>query len=358
MKGSLFTSSFLHTLALSAALVSLGSPEKIEMSPMETLPVDIVPIEEFTQIQKGSKDAPMAEKSAPVPTKKPPIAEPAENFGDNEVDLKSPPTPSKRPVEQEVAAAPKKVETPAPTMDAKPNEVKEIVKEDTAPPPEPEPKPAEPAPAEAKPAEPTPAEAAVAEEIPLPEKAPVPPSRPQPEIAKPAEKKPEPKATAKADAKKDTKAQETAKSKPQMESDLNLDDVAALLNKTDAAGGGARRSTDQEALGGKTDTGGSKLSQSELDALRGVIQENWLITPGMADAADVRVRVTFRLDQNGALVGEPEATATGGSPQAQQVLMSGAVRAVRKSAPFTNLPPDKYDAWSEVVVNFDPSELM
>ncbi len=344
MKGSLFTSSFLHTLALSAALVSLGSPEKLEIAPMETLPVDIVPIEEFTQIQKGSKDAPMAEKSAPVPTKKPPIAEPAENFGDNEVDLKSPPTPSKRPVEQEVAAAPEKVETPAPTPDPKPNEVKEVVKEETAPPPEPETPPAEEAPPEE----------AVAEEIPLPEQAPIPAARPQPEVAKPAEKKPAPKP----DAKKDTKAQETAKSKPQMESDFNADEVAALLNKTDAAGGGAKRSTDQEALGGKTDTGGSTLSQSELDALRGVIQENWLITPGMADAADVRIRVTFRLDQNGALIGEPEATATGGSPQAQQVLMSGAVRAVRKSAPFTNLPPDKYDAWSEVVVNFDPSELM
>lgn len=344
MKGSLFTSSFLHTLALSAALVSLGSPEKLEIAPMETLPVDIVPIEEFTQIQKGSKDAPMAEKSAPVPTKKPPIAEPAENFGDNEVDLKSPPTPSKRPVEQEVAAAPEKVETPAPTPDPKPNEVKEVVKEETAPPSEPETPPAEEAPPEE----------AVAEEIPLPEQAPIPAARPQPEVAKPAEKKPAPKP----DAKKDTKAQETAKSKPQMESDFNADEVAALLNKTDAAGGGAKRSTDQEALGGKTDTGGSTLSQSELDALRGVIQENWLITPGMADAADVRIRVTFRLDQNGALIGEPEATATGGSPQAQQVLMSGAVRAVRKSAPFTNLPPDKYDAWSEVVVNFDPSELM
>ncbi|MGL4196194.1 MAG: hypothetical protein ACRCSX_00315 [Allorhizobium sp.] len=344
MKGSLFTSSFLHTLALSAALVSLGSPEKLEIAPMETLPVDIVPIEEFTQIQKGSKDAPMAEKSAPVPTKKPPIAEPAENFGDNEVDLKSPPTPSKRPVEQEVAAAPEKVETPAPTPDPKPNEVKEVVKEETAPPPE----------SETPPAEEAPPEEAVAEDIPLPEQAPIPAARPQPEVAKPAEKKPAPKP----DAKKDTKAQETAKSKPQMESDFNADEVAALLNKTDAAGGGAKRSTDQEALGGKTDTGGSTLSQSELDALRGVIQENWLITPGMADAADVRIRVTFRLDQNGALIGEPEATATGGSPQAQQVLMSGAVRAVRKSAPFTNLPPDKYDAWSEVVVNFDPSELM
>ncbi|MFN7091086.1 MAG: hypothetical protein ACK4P4_11095 [Allorhizobium sp.] len=344
MKGSLFTSSLLHTLALSAALVSLGSPEKLEFAPMESLPVDIVPIEEFTQIQKGSTDAPMAEKSAPVPTKKPPIAEPAENIGDNEVDLKAPPTPSKRPVEQEVAAAPKKVETPAPTPDPKANEVKEVVKEDTAPPPEPEPQPTEP----------QPVEQAVAEEIPLPEQAPIPAARPKPEIAKPAEKKPAPKP----DAKKDTKAQETAKSKPQMESDFNADEVAALLNKTDAAGGGAKRSTDQAALGGRTDTGGSKLSQSELDALRGVIQDNWLITPGMADAADVRIRVTFRLDQNGALIGEPEATATGGSPSAQQVLMSGAVRAVRKSAPFTNLPPDKYDAWSEVVVNFDPSELM
>jgi outer membrane biosynthesis protein TonB len=343
MKGSLFTSSFLHTLALSAALVSLGSPEKLEIAPMETLPVDIVPISEFTQIQQGSKTAPMAEASAPVPTKKPPIAEPAENFGDNEVDLKSPPTPSQRPVEQEVAAAPKKVETPAPTPDPEVNEVKEVVKEDTAPPPEPEPKPTE----EAVPEE------AVAEEIPLPEQAPIPAARPKPEIAKPAEKKP-----TKPDAKKDTKAQETAKSKPQMESDFNADDVAALLNKTDAAGGGAKRSTAPEALGGSTNTGGSTLSQSELDALRGIIQNNWLITPGMADAADVRVRVTFRLDQNGELVGEPEATATGGSPSAQQVLMSGAVRAVRKSAPFTNLPPDKYDAWSEVVVNFDPSELM
>ena len=343
MKGSLFTSSFLHTLALSAALVSLGSPEKLEIAPMETLPVDIVPISEFTQIQQGSKTAPMAETSAPVPTKKPPITEPAENFGDNEVDLKSPPTPSQRPVEQEVAAAPKKVETPAPTPDPEVNEVKEVVPEETAPPPEPEPKPTE----EAVPEE------TVAEEIPLPEKAPIPAARPQPEIAKPAEKKPP-----KPDAKKDTKAQETAKSKPQMESDFNADDVAALLNKTDAAGGGAKRSTAPEALGGSTNTGGSTLSQSELDALRGIIQNNWLITPGMADAADVRVRVTFRLDQNGELVGEPEATATGGSPSAQQVLMSGAVRAVRKSAPFTNLPPDKYDAWSEVVVNFDPSELM
>lgn len=358
MKASLFTSTFLHGVALAATLVTLGSPEKLDMVNMETLPVSIVPIEEFTQIQKGDKEAPMAEKSAPVPTEKPPIAEPAENFGDNQVDLKSPPTPTQRPVEKEVAAAPKSVEAPVPPNDAKPNEVKEVVPEETAPPPTPEAKPAETPPPEPKPEEPVPAEQAAAEEIPLPEKAPVPAARPEPELAKPAEKKPEKKETAKSDAKKADKKQETASAKKQMESDFNADEVAALLNKTDASGGGAKRSTDQAALGGETDTGGSTLSQSELDALRGVIQENWLITPGMADAEDVQIRVSFRLDQNGELIGEPEATATGGSPTAQQVLMSGAVRAVRKSAPFSNLPRDKYDAWSEVVVNFDPSELM
>ena len=68
MKGSLFTSSFLHTLAISAGLVWLGSPVMLLIAPIDTLPVDLVPISEFTQIQQGSKTAPMAETSAPVPT--------------------------------------------------------------------------------------------------------------------------------------------------------------------------------------------------------------------------------------------------------------------------------------------------
>ena len=50
---------------------------------------------------------------------------------------------------------------------------------------------------------------------------------------------------------------------------------------------------------------------SEMDALRGQIQNNWSIIPGLADAADVRVKVTMRLDQNGDIIGEPEVVATG-----------------------------------------------
>lgn len=370
MKGSIVTSAILHVTALVIALTSLGTPASFEVADVEALPVDIVPIEELTQIQQGDKSAPLSEKPAPVPTKKPTPVENAENVGDNDVDLKTPPTPINKPVVTETAAAPEKVEKVQPTIDDETNDVKEVAKEETVtapatevaakaePPREvtPETKP-EPTPQEQPPEE------AQAEEIPLPENVPVPASKPKPEPtkvaeAKPAESKPAEAQTAKTpDRKQSDKAQETAKSKSSKESDFNADEVAALLNKTEPVGGGAKRSPDKASAGGKKTTG-TKLSQSEMDALRGQIQNNWSIMSGIADADGIQITVKFSLDQDGMLVGDPEVSASGGSPSAQRVLMGGAKRAVLKSAPFKNLPRDKYDAWSEVIVHFDPSELL
>ncbi|MCF1447663.1 hypothetical protein ACQZ4Q_03600 [Agrobacterium vitis] len=389
MKGSLVTSAILHATLLAMALVTISAPAPMQVADVEALPVDIVPISELTQIQQGDKKAPKREKSAPTPTKKPSTVQNAENMGDNEVDMKTPPTPSKKPSQQETAAAPEKVDKVLPTQDNETNDVKEIAKEETAvapskdavpvpkdvptPTPEPKPEPPKPEPPkpEAKPEpkpEAKPQEVAKAEDIPLPTSVPLPASKPKPEPPKPAETKtPEPKPTeakpkteaAKApDVKKADKNQQAAKAKSSKESDFNADEIAALLNKTDAAGGGAKRSTEQAALGGKKTTGGSTLSQSEMDALRGAIQNNWSVLSGMGDAQGMVIRAHFKLDESGNLIGEPEVTATGGSPSAQQVMISSARRAILKSVPFKNLPVEKYDAWSEVVVNFDPSEFM
>lgn len=372
MKAGLGTSLVMHTLVLSWALLSLGAPASFEVADVEALPVDIVPVESITQIQQGDKKAPMAEKAAPKPINRPDIVENAENVGDNQIDLKNPPTPVSKPVETETAAAPEKTEKPLPDPTTENNQVKEIVKEETAPKPQeiaalPQPKP------EVTPPKPTPEpqpetkpQPQQSDAIPLPDAAPVPASRPEPpkpQEAKPAEKpveqKPEQKPAEKTpDKKVADKKQETAKSTSSKDSNFNADQIAALLNKQDASGGGAKRSTETAALGGKKTTGGDKLSQSEIDALRGQIQNNWSIIPGMADATDVRIQVKIKLDQAGAIVGEPEVTATGGSESARRVLSGGARRAVMKSSPFRNLPADKYDAWSEVVVNFDPSELL
>lgn len=371
MKGSVVTSTVLHGVVLAWAMLSIGAPASFEVADVEALPVDIVPIEELTQIQQGDKKAPLAEKAAPTPTKRPDIVPDAENAGENKVDLKSVPTPNAKPSNTETAAAPEKVEKVQPTQDDTSNDIKEIIKEETVaepakpvevakaePPkpevtPEPTPEPAaEPAPAEAQP-----------EEAALPDNVPVPAARPKPPAPKPAEKKPdeakpsESQTAKNENKKKDVKTQETAKSKSSKESNFNADEIAALLNKTDPTAGGAKASNAPAAMGGKKTTNGSKLSMSEMDALRGQIAGNWSVIPGLADAADVRIRVKFQLDESGQLIGEPEVSATGGSSQTQQVLMSGARRAVLKSAPFSSLPRDKYDAWSEVVVNFDPSDL-
>lgn len=372
MKTSLVTSSVLHGVVLVWALVSIGSPQSFEVADVEALPVDIVPIEEITQIQQGEKTATAREVAAPVPTKRPDPVENAENVGDNNVDLKAPPTPSKRP-NTEVAAAPEKVDKVLPVKSNETNDIKDIIKEETVtapatevaakaePPREVKPEPAQ----ETPPAEQAPAET-VAEEIPLPTSVPVPASRPRPEPPKPAEAKPaetKPKPaesqTAKTpDRKVEEKKQESAKAKSTKESDFNADEVAALLNKTEAAGGGAKRSTEEAALGGKKTTGGSKLSQSEMDALKGAIQNNWSFIPGLAGMDGMVIQVKFQLDESGNLVGEPQVTASGGEASTQQVMMSSARRAILRSAPFTNLPRDKYDAWSEVIVNFDPTEMM
>lgn len=370
MKGSLATSAVIHALVLTWALVSLGTPESFDVADVEALPVDIVSIEELTQIQQGDKKAEMKEKAAPIPTKKETPVENAENAGDNEVDLKNMPTPEEKPRDIETAAAPEKAEKAVQTPDTKP--VEEVKQEEPASEPttevaavaetkqdvKPDPKP-EATPSEEKPTADPEAEA-LPDKIPLPEMKPKLETKKTETAEKPAEKKVE---TAKAetaktpDRKKDEKKKQE-KAASLNETEFNSDEISALLNKEKSAGGGAKRSKDVAALGGKKTTVGSTLSLSEMDALRGQIQKNWSILPGTVDGADVRVKVTIRLDQQGNIVGEPEVEATGGSENSRRTLSGGARRAVMKSQPFKGLPPEKYDAWSEVVVNFDPSQMM
>ena len=392
MKGSITTSAIVHASVLAFALVSLGSPTPLEVSQAESMPVELVSVEEMTQIQQGDKHAPKAEKSAPVPTTRPDIVPDAQNVGNNTADLDAPPTPTTKPNNNDSAAAPPKQEKPAPVVDTKPNEVKDIVKEETAPKPQemaslpqpkPEiatpPKPAEP-PAEQKAEEPPPqnqepAEIAVPQNIPRPNARPQPPEPPKPEPPKPeppkpAEQKPAEKPPEKktdqaksnekpSDKKQADRKQETAKAAASQASEFNADEISALLNKQAPSGGGAKRSTQTASLGGKK-TIGSGLSASEIDNVRGQIQGNWNMPGGLTGVADVRVVIRVELDQTGNIVGTPEVTATGGPEGTRRAVESSTRRALLRSAPLKNLPPEKYDGergWNTLVLNFDPSDF-
>lgn len=356
MKGSLATSTILHAVVLGVALSSFSAPKTLEVADVESFPVSIVPIEEITQIQQGEKTAPVAEKAAPTPTQRPDPVPDAENAGDNTVDLKTAKAAEPSPREIVSEAPPKPAEKPAPIPEPAPEQpaAEPVKTAEPAPTPAPTPapqpeQPAEPAPAPQEvaslPPQPTPdpvaeaiTEAAPAEPqfAALPNAGPVPQARPEP-----------PKAAAK------PAASETASSK---QSDFNADEVAALLNKQDAAGGGAKRTTETASLGGARTTRGNTLTQSEMDALRGQIQKYWNIIPGMADGGDVRVTVRMRLDPAGNIVGQPDVEATGGSAGTRNTLAGSARRAVLRAQPY-QLPKEKYDSWADVVVNFDPSQM-
>lgn len=355
MKSSLITSAVLHGLVLTWALVSLGSPKSFEVSNMESIPVDMVSVEELTQLQMGDAKAPKSEKPSPVPTKKPVENNDGENVGDNSVDLKTPPKPESKPIEKESTGAIKSEDVPLPKPEPVKEDKPEVTEDKPASEPatevaalpepkqevQPDPKPAE-TPAEEKPAENPDAEA-------LPDKVPTPMAKPK--VEQPAQ-------TAKTpDRKNEENKTEKKKTSTAMKSDFDADAVAALLNKQDSSGGGKKRSSETASLGAKKTTGNT-LSASEMDALRGRIENNWLVVAGISGAEGLTITVTMQLDKNGDIIGRPEVVASGGTDSARRTFEGSVRRAIMKSAPFDNLPADKYDSWSEVVVNFDPSSML
>ncbi len=402
MKAGLTSSVVLHAALIGFGLFSLSAPAPMQVSDVESLPVDIVPIEEITQIQQGEKTAPMADRAAPKPTERPDPVQDAVNVGENSIDTDNAPTPDPAPRPVQTAAAPKPqpdpVEKPDPVAEEKPpakpepaptTEVapvpqprQEVVPEPVreAPPkpepepvkaeqpkpepvtqPEPEPAPEQvetasvPPPEEVKPdavAETIVAEAAVepappTETVSLPQSAPRPASRPQPQAQ-----------TAQTPERKNAeKPAQAASSRPQStEKDFNADEIAALLDKQKPSGGGAKRSNEQASLGGQRTTGGQKLSQSEMDALRGQVQRCWNLPAGAIDGDKLRVSVKFRLDRSGAVDGGIEIISGGGGSGVERAAAEAARRAVARCAPY-NLPAEKYETWAEVIVNFDPSEM-
>lgn len=342
MKAGLTSSVVLHTAVIALGLFSFSAPKAFDVQDTESFPVDIVPIESITQIQQGDKTAPISEKAAPKPTTKPDDVPDAENVGDQSIDTKTPPRPDNKPKPVETAEEPKAQPEPVKTPEVKPEP-----KPEPAPTPKPEPVPApevqaKPEPKqEAKPdpveeAAVQPAETAKADLPKLPEKVPTPQTKPKPPQTQTAK----------------TASAQTKQSK----NDALADEVAALLNKEKAAGGGARRSTDQASLGGRRNTGGAKLTQSEMDALRGAISKCWNVPAGVADAPGLVVTVRMHLTETGEIKGAPQVTSGGGDSGVGRAAAESAKRAVLRCAPY-NLPRDKYDSWSEVIVNFDPSNM-
>ncbi|MDX8537717.1 TonB family protein [Mesorhizobium sp. M4B.F.Ca.ET.215.01.1.1] len=383
MRTGLTTSVILHTVVLAFGLFTLSSPPAMPASDVESVAVDIVPMEAIAQTLQGDKKAVMHDKPAPTPTKRPDIVPDAQKVGENSVDTDKPitdeakpkpvdltsapppaPTPTEKP-KPEDAPKPKEAPKPTPATEVAPvPQPKEEVKPEPVKQVEPKPTPAKeptPAPQPDKTAAIQPKEEvkpdavaeAIAQEPPteeakLPDSAPAPEARPKPQPAQ-AE-------SAKAPDRKDAdKPVKEASSKPKSEDkQFNADEITALLDKQKPSGGGAKRSTQQASLGGEKDQG-QKLSRSEQGALEDQLGHCWTLPVGLEGSEDFTVVVRFNLNASGKLEGRPTIEKSSGNPQFD----ASAVRAVQKcDVAGLQVPAGKQDIWSDVRVNFDPRAML
>ena len=103
-----------------------------------------------------------------------------------------------------------------------------------------------------------------------------------------------------------------------------------------------------------------RMSMSEADALRRQLTRCWSIQAGAryAESLVVEIRLTVTPARQVSSATIVDQWRYGQDPHFRAAADS-AMRAVR--SPLCNpldLPPDKYDLWKDIVVNFDPSEML
>jgi outer membrane biosynthesis protein TonB len=293
MRYSLAISVAVHAAILLAAIIALPAPDNFKVEELDTIPVDVVSIEELSQRKATVK----AEEKKPVEK----------------------PAPAK-PLVEEKKPEPKLAE-----------EVKKAAIEPEA---EPEPKPV------TKQPDPKPLEELIKE-------------------TEKAEPKVQEKKTAEAPAVKPKVKPDKPKKKAKKE--LDVDKVAALLNKIEDEPSSPPKI---EEMMGEPEQGDfnlasgedMRISANEIDWLRRKIRECWNPPVGVMEAQGLQVHVQIELDQSGAVLGQPAVVNSSAHPLFG-VAASSAVRAILRCQPYDRLPIAKYDAWRSIILNFDPVEM-
>lgn len=337
MKTGLTVSSIFHAGLIALVVVGIGFGRPVEPPPVESIAVDLVPVEEFSNIRLGSLDSTIVETETPsvVDSEKP--AELAQPTGNTQEDQ---PMPEQSDI---VTPAPTQQTAPAPTPQAEPE-----------PTPQPDPVPQQAAPPVAQPEpepEPTPE--------PAPEPAPVVTPEPTPE---PADVAPTPRMrTAAIDQKRaefkklqeeqkqkaadDKKAEDEKKKKEeearkkaaedqkrieQAKADADAaklaDQVANIINNEETRG--ATTGEGGQATLGKETGRSARLSQSQIDGLVAQIK-GCINMPAGAEENNSTAELQFSVDGNGNVVGQPQLLQSSDDTYARAVS-----RAVMRCGPY------------------------
>ncbi len=357
MQVGLIMSVILHVGLLAWALWAVHTTEKLDMPDTPPIDVAIITPSELTRLRQGDRDSKelttkaeekpseeISKKDAPKPR---PVTAP------------EPPPSVPPPAEPEEARA----EPPKPEPEKRADPIADKI---AALPPQPEPK-AVPSPEELKKLE----EQKNAEEEAKKKAA---EEKRKAEEKKQADEKKKAEAKKKVEAKR--KAQERRKKLAEQRRkeeerkkklQFDPDRIAALIDKTPDKKGAPSKTNAPDAsaiykgpTAGTFDGKDSVLSVREQDLLlglvRGQLRNCWQLPGGGGGSEIPVVTLRWRLNPDGSLKGAPQVEDVGSGPM-YQVAVETAIRAVYQCSPFT-LPPDKYDAWKELIWDFDPRRML
>jgi outer membrane biosynthesis protein TonB len=196
-----------------------------------------------------------------------------------------------------------------------------------------------------RPAPPKPKAAEKPRAAPVPKPArstPPPPAKPQPKAAE----KPRPKPSPPADT-----SERRRPDRPKAESGSKTA-RAPRIGKDFLEGVTDKPSTSRAQTPPAATIGPAVVASLQRELLRQV-KPHW-VPPTGADAELLRTRVVVKLDENGNIVGTPQATTTGvnASNRAQEALhKERAIAAVRRAAPF-KFPAQYYSEWQTIEPTF------
>ncbi len=331
MRVGLAASFLAHSALIALGLFSLSSAKPHRPDPIESITIDIVPIEEFTNIRVGSERSEIIETPTPSPVDSDEVATLGERTGSTQEDQPNP---------QETD-----IVTPAPTIQTAPApETIEIdePKEENNPAPKPEQ-------VVEKPPEPEP--------TPMPEEKPEPVLSTQEETDKPEQIVPKPVLrTASIDKKRQQYQERLAKEKQKKQKEKEAREatkISDIINAEESRG--ATTGTGGQASAGKPTGQAARLTRSERDALAAAMRKCWNPPLSALSQDGLTVRLLVNLNKDGSVAGTPRILSQISS-SIESATARAAQRAVVRCSPY-KLSPSKYDDWKQVDVTFDPRDL-
>lgn len=369
MRSGVFYSVALHGAVVLAAAIGLPQWSKAPVATNQPIPVEVVRFDELTNPPKGRQPEPEVEKEAEADesTTRRRAADGGSEAPEEKAEVEPKPEEKPEPEPEPKTAKPEPEKAPEPEVAEK---TPEPEPEEKAAPEEPAPKPEEKPEAEQR-------AKAEPEAKPEPEKKPEPEPKvekkpePKPEPKPKAEKKPEPEKKVEKKPEPKPKAEPKPKPKPKPEprrdqarKKAEKDGLSSVFDTVDSMRKSGREAERDQAArpeprGSRDNVRSAPLSISDIDAIRRQIQPCWNFDGGMRDARTLRVLVEVHLHRDGS-VARAEVVDQGRmrSDAYFRAAAEAGLRAVLnpRCSPL-RLPPERYDRWRVIRIDFDPSKI-